>query len=159
MKMFVLLLLLLSVLIMSGGHTEQAQNRHREREVAKTVERFYSHFSRHEYDKMWNMLSDAVKEGNDNNKASYTADLSRFDLLRLSIEIKDVKISRNRATVTLTKRSWMAGSAKSFSEEHEEVWINQRGQWLFDSSRILSEERESSPTNPSPAVHPKRTGH
>ena len=135
----VFVILLLSVMMTSGDLTSQAQNGRRERQVAKTVERFYSHFSRREYDKMWDKLSDAVKEGNDNNKASYIAELSRADLLRLSIQVKDVKITGNKATVTLIKRLRTAGSAKSFSEELEEVWINQKGQWLFDSSRMLSD--------------------
>lgn len=53
---------------------------------------------------MWNMLSDGVKDGNDNNKARYISELSRTDSFRLTIEIKHVKITGDEAVVTLFRR-------------------------------------------------------
>jgi len=109
----------------------------------KAVERFYLHFSRREYDQIWGMLSDATKDGNDYNKARYINELSRTDSFRLSIEIKNVKITADRATVTLVRRGRIDANSKFFSETHEETWISQRGRWLFDNSRMLNEEPEA----------------
>lgn len=153
MRIFVILLLL--AMMMSGDFITTAQNRRKELQVAKAVERFYSHFARREYDKMWNMLSDEVKEGNDNDKARYISELRRSNSFRLTIDIKHVKITGAEATVTLIRKGRIDTDSRSFSEVHEETWINQKGRWLFDSSRILSDS--PSPPTPSPAVYPKGT--
>jgi hypothetical protein len=155
MRIFVILLLL--AMMTNGDLITRAQNRRQELQVANAVERFYSHFACREYDKMWNMLSDELKEGNDNNKARYIGELSRTNSFRLTIEIKHVKITGDEATVTLIRRGRIDTDSRSFSEVHEETWINQKGRWLFDSSRMLSDS--PSPPIPSPSVHRKRTGH
>jgi hypothetical protein len=156
-KMRIFIILLLLAMMMSGDVFTHAQNRRKELQVAKAVERFYSHFARREYDKMWNMLSDEVKQGNDNNKARYMSELSRTNSFRLTIDIKHVKITGDEATVTLIRRGRIDTDSRSFSELHEETWINQKGRWLFDSSRMLSDS--PNPPIPSPAVHPQRTGY
>ena len=75
---------------------------------------------------MWNMLSDGVKDGNDNNKARYISELSRTDSFRLTIEIKHVKITGDEAVVTLFRRGRIDTDSRSFSEVHEETWLNKR---------------------------------
>ena len=88
------------LVIMALGHLNvQAQNRRREMEVRKAVERFYLHFSRREYGRMWDQLSDATKDGNDYNKARYIGELRRTDSFRLSIEIKNVKIIGDQSVI------------------------------------------------------------
>jgi hypothetical protein len=68
------------------------------------VQRFYSYFSQHKYDRMWAMLSKGLKERNDNNKNRYVKELMRARSLSVRIKITAVKIDGSRATVTLTMR-------------------------------------------------------
>lgn len=121
----------------------QAHTQTEELKVKKAVERFYLYFSQHQYERMWAMLSQGVKEGNDNNKSRYVRELNQTRLLRLSIKIKAVKVEGSRATVTFVMQmqsdAAADSSSKTHEETHEDVWVKEKGKWLFDGSRTLSE--------------------
>jgi hypothetical protein len=132
----------LVLLICAAPSAAQAQTSIEEAKVRKRVERFYTYFSQHKYDRMWPMLSTALKEGNDNNKSRYVKELNQARLLSMRFEITALKIEGSRATATVVMRihSDAAADAKTTHEEtHEDVWVKERGIWLFDGSRLLSE--------------------
>jgi hypothetical protein len=126
----------------------RAQTSTEETKVRKAVERFYSYFSQHKYDRMWTMLSRGLKEGNENNKSRYVKELNKGRLLSMRIEITAVKIDGSRATVTVVMRIQSNAApdaqAKTEEETHEVIWVKEKGKWLFDGSRLLSED--SSPS-------------
>ncbi len=121
----------LTVLFGSTGFLLTAPTPNREPALRKQVNAYYSAFSEGRYE--LTMSSRNFRQKNDNDKAAYVAYLRKAGPIKAKAKIKDMHITGNRAVVAVILSLWSEPYKKFFDEEQRNVWVFERGKWLFDS--------------------------
>src|SRR5579883_784999 len=84
------------VFLMCGFCFAQSANGARLRERAKS---YYDAFAQKRFQKMWEMSSQKLHDGNDNDKKSYVEYIKRYDLSKVKTEIVSTEIRGDQAKV------------------------------------------------------------
>lgn len=109
------------------------QQRSSEAALKQRVLAYYSSFSNGRYDRMWNMSSRRLQEGNDNNKKEYVDNLRTAGPVSVKVNIKRIEITGQQATVYLLLSLRSNKKGMWVTEEQSNTWVLEKGLWRFDS--------------------------
>jgi hypothetical protein len=122
----------MSLLFFIGGASPVVQLK-QELALKRQVKLYYSHFSSGNYDLMWGMSSKSFQKQNDNDKKAYIEYLRNAGLIQTRVQIKNIKITGNRALVKLILSGRSIHDKEWVDEEQNNVWVLENGRWRFDS--------------------------
>jgi hypothetical protein len=112
-------------------------------ELRNRVLSYYAHFEREQYEKIWEMSSKKLREGNDNDKEEYIRYLRKHHLPKVKTKLLSLQVNDKVATVRVEINLWAAEQNRWLSEIDEDEWVFENGFWYFDSYQAVEEtERE-----------------
>lgn len=123
-KIALVVLLASSMPVLTSANQEHA--------LRRQVNRYYRAFSDGQYGLLWTLSSRKFHKNNDNDKAAYVAYLRKAGRIKTRVRIKDIQITENRAMVRVVLSLWSTEDKKWFEEEQHNVWVFEKGRWLFD---------------------------
>jgi hypothetical protein len=104
--------------------------------LRERVERYYRYFSQQRYDLMWRMSSRSVREKNDNDEKGYIRQAQQYGFGKVRAEIIKIDLDGDRAKVRVKISVWSKPDRKWLTEVDDEMWVIEKGRWVFEDQRV-----------------------
>jgi photosystem II stability/assembly factor-like uncharacterized protein len=98
---------------------------------------YLSNFEKAQYDKMWEMSSKKLREGNDNDKQEFVRYAQKHNLPKIKTNLVSLDVNNNSAEAVAEMSLWIAEENRWVIEMHREFWVFENGDWFFDTYKVV----------------------
>lgn len=109
-----------------------------QRQVGQSFERYMAAWERNDRKAVWDMMSERMRAGNDNNEAKFENDRETPDVRILAHTTKSIGVSGDRAAIEAEARMSADWGRQRGAELERFQFIRENGRWVFDDERPVN---------------------